>query len=189
MIKRTYRRYPRKEEKRTSEHICDHEGCNEPAFFKAPKDRTLKEYYWFCEKHIAEYNESWDYYRGLSDKEIEKEVYSSYVWDRPTYKFGSYSSNKDFSKAGNFFEFFLDIDGSLKNSKTYHTDRFSIPPNIAEALKIMDLKMPLDESILKSRYKELAKAHHPDLHSGNKESEELFKEISSAYQILLKFLT
>ena len=41
---------------------CDHPGCNEPGEYRAPKDRRLKEYYWFCLKHVQEYNAKWNYY-------------------------------------------------------------------------------------------------------------------------------
>ena len=33
---------------------CDHPDCNEKGEYKAPKDNTLKEYYWFCLKHVQE---------------------------------------------------------------------------------------------------------------------------------------
>ena len=188
MGRRKYDFYRRKDEKPKTDKVCDHEGCNEPAYFKAPKDRTLTDYYWFCEKHIKEYNESWDFYRGLSDAEIEKEIASSYVWDRPTRKFGTYDAHRNFLKAANFFDFFMAIE-DVKEHSEREKPSFFVPPDIAGALKIMGLKMPLTETSLKNRYKELAKTYHPDLNSGDKAGEEIFKEVSAAYRVLLKFIT
>ncbi|MFQ3548668.1 MAG: molecular chaperone DnaJ [Armatimonadota bacterium] len=37
---------------------------------------------------------------------------------------------------------------------------------------------------IKKAYRRLAREHHPDVNSGNKESEDLFKEINEAYQVL-----
>ena len=39
-----------------AEHKCDHPGCNKRGEYRAPKDRKLKEYYWFCLEHVQEYN-------------------------------------------------------------------------------------------------------------------------------------
>jgi curved DNA-binding protein CbpA len=41
-----------------------------------------------------------------------------------------------------------------------------------------------DDSQLKSAFRKLAKAFHPDLHAGDKRAEERFKEINQAYQVL-----
>lgn len=40
------------------------------------------------------------------------------------------------------------------------------------------------EEEIKKAYKNLARQHHPDLHKGNKEAEEKFKELSNAYETL-----
>src|SRR5438093_26962 len=37
---------------------------------------------------------------------------------------------------------------------------------------------------IKKAYRRLAQKHHPDANAGNKEAEERFKEISSAYDVL-----
>jgi len=42
--------------------------------------------------------------------------------------------------------------------------------------------------VVKARYKELVKRHHPDANGGDKASEERFKQISEAYRTLMKFL-
>ena len=38
------------------ERRCDHPGCNKPGEYRAPKNRKLKEYYWFCLEHVQEYD-------------------------------------------------------------------------------------------------------------------------------------
>ena len=53
-------------------HCCDHPGCKEAGEYRAPKDRSLKSYYWFCLKHVQEYNAKWNYYEGLDPEEEEK---------------------------------------------------------------------------------------------------------------------
>ena len=51
-------------------------------------------------------------------------------------------------------------------------------------MAIMGLKPPVTLDELKTRYKTLAKKHHPDLNQGNPQSEELLKQINMAYTIL-----
>ena len=54
-------------------HNCDFPGCSEAGEYRAPRDRTLSSYYWFCQKHVAEYNKNWDFLKGLSPEEIENQ--------------------------------------------------------------------------------------------------------------------
>ena len=52
---------------------CDNKGCNLEGRYKAPKSKIkLKEYYFFCLRHIKDYNKSWDYYKGMS-KELREQ--------------------------------------------------------------------------------------------------------------------
>ena len=55
------------------ERKCDHPGCEKAGEFRAPKDRSLKDYYWFCLEHVQEYNARWNYYDGISADEPEPE--------------------------------------------------------------------------------------------------------------------
>ena len=57
----------KKQEKKKILHTCDFPNCTEGAEFRAPKDRTLRSYYWFCLKHVQEYNKKWDFLEELCD--------------------------------------------------------------------------------------------------------------------------
>ena len=45
--------------------ICDHPDCEEAGTCRAPKDRSLRDYYWFCQKHVAQYNKNWDFLKEI----------------------------------------------------------------------------------------------------------------------------
>lgn len=71
---------------------CDHPGCNKDGEFKAPKNRSLKDYYWFCLEHVQEYNSRWNYYTD-DDSEPEHEAFRkktrfSGFHSKIKYKFG-----------------------------------------------------------------------------------------------------
>ncbi len=69
--------------------LCDHPGCDAGADFRAPRSRLeLDRYYWFCLEHVRAYNSAWNYYRGMSETEIESEIRYDTVWQRPTWKLG-----------------------------------------------------------------------------------------------------
>jgi curved DNA-binding protein CbpA len=50
--------------------------------------------------------------------------------------------------------------------------------------RVLGTSPEANDSQLKSAFHKLAKAFHPDLHAGDKQAEERFKEINQAYQVL-----
>ena len=55
-----------------------------------------------------------------------------------------------------------------------------------EALKNLDLELPISLEKIKKNYKKLVKIFHPDVNGNNKKAEEKFKQINEAYKLLLK---
>ena len=56
-----------------------------------------------------------------------------------------------------------------------------VPKELREPMATMGLDWPVTMDVLKSRYKELAKLHHPDANGGDSASEERIKTINLAY--------
>ena len=82
---------------------CDKIDCNEEGKFRAPKSRILlNEYYFFCLKHIKEYNKSWDFYRGLSVNQIENSMRDDIIWNRPSWPLKG-NPHKVIEQINNFF--------------------------------------------------------------------------------------
>ena len=169
--------------------ICDNENCKDKGEYKAPKSRlNLNQYYFFCLKHIQEYNKSWDFYRGLSIDQIELSMRKDTVWDRPSWPLKGNPNNtieqlndflaNDFS----LFEKEKKIRDFLKNKLIDET----LSSAEGDSLKVLELKMPVSVDEIKKKYKKLVKIFHPDVNGNNKESEKKFKEITEAYKILLK---
>lgn len=50
--------------------------------------------------------------------------------------------------------------------------------------EVLGVPRTADEAELKKAYRTLAKKYHPDMHPGDKEAEEKFKEASEAYEVL-----
>ena len=92
-------------QKEKQERICSNPKCKELGIYPAPKSRDqLREYLYFCINCIRDFNNSWNYFEGLNEQELEVEIRKSVTWDRPSWKFGTKSINYDFEKAFNTFE-------------------------------------------------------------------------------------
>ena len=168
---------------------CDHIDCSEQGKFKAPKSRLrLNEYYFFCLKHVKDYNKSWDFYKGMTVSQIEFSMRKDTVWDRPSWPL---KGNPDtiieqlddlLKNEDNFFKKDRDFNDFIKNKLVDE----SLSNIELKSLKILGLSMPISVDEIKKKYKKLVKIFHPDVNDNNKDAEKKFKEINEAYKLLLK---
>ena len=154
---------------------CDHIECKEEGLYKAPKDRTLKDYYYFCLKHVKEYNKKWNYYKDASAEEVEKDIRGQYGWERPTWKFGV--KKKIFNDPFGFSEE-IGLRAKKKNASKFTKEQ-------QEALDFFKIVPPFSKTELSKKYRALAKTYHPDI---NKRDDTMFKKTVEFYQILKKML-
>ena len=62
---------------------CSFEGCDQIGDYKAPSSPDqLKEYIWFCLKHIKEYNKKWNYFSDMTADEIEEFIENDIIGHR-----------------------------------------------------------------------------------------------------------
>ena len=174
--------------------LCEHPGCEAGGEFRAPRSRLeLDRYHWFCLEHVRAYNLAWNYYRGMSDAEIEAEIRRDTVWQRPSWRlgerhgpgpqirdhFGVYEGNghgRDGHRANGHAG--GHANGHGRDAAT------RVASAREQALAVFDLEPPLTAVQLKARYKVLVKLHHPDAHGGDKAAEEKLKIINQAYATL-----
>ena len=170
-------------------YTCDQINCSEQGKFKAPKSRLkLNEYYFFCLKHVKEYNKSWDFYKGMTVSQIELSMRKDTIWDRPSWPL---KGNPDtiiqqlddlLKNEDNFFKKDRDFNDFIKNKLADE----SLSNIEFKSLKILGLSMPISVDEIKKKYKKLVKIFHPDVNDNNKDAEKKFKEINEAYKLLLK---
>jgi len=163
---------------------CDMPGCVGHGEFRAPKDRSLSDHYWFCQEHIADYNAAWDFFSGMHPDEVEKSILNSLYGDRPTWRFDVNGAMAEALRTKMWQTYHFTDEAPPKDET--HTRTTTNNPNTPEfqAMALMQLEAPLSLDKIKTRYKELAKKYHPDLNPGDKKAEELLKEINMAYTIL-----
>lgn len=169
-------------EKKVRSKGCDMPGCREHGEHRAPRDRSLKENYWFCFDHVKEYNAAWNFFSGMSDQEVEQQILNSLYGDRPTWRYDVDGAAADALRRVAWQTY----NNTEKEPPRYNGRKNEIPVQTpeGEALAIMELEPPVTLKDIKIRYKELAKKHHPDLNPGDSKAEDLLKSINMAYTIL-----
>lgn len=171
------------------DRVCDHPTCKLEGAHRAPRSRAqLDEFYWFCQDHAREYNAAWNFFAGMSDDEVEESIENATVWDRPTWPFGSLHGDPTRAAEKKFQKLFSDVheDGTPKASWEPHAQAAAFSKEEHKALRVLDLDLPVTLDRIKTRYKELAKRHHPDANGGDKDAEEKLKTINGAYTTLRK---
>lgn len=128
-----------------TERKCDHPGCEKAGEYRAPKDRKLKDYYWFCLEHVQEYNAQWNYYAGEIPEEDEgpkARMHFKGFRSKVRYKHG-YSFKDDFGFFGEYATDYSAIDDEIM----YNAEE-------RKCLEIMELKISeVSLESLKRQYK------------------------------------
>ncbi len=161
------------------ENICDYKNCKNIGKHKAPIEKdNSKKFRWLCLNHIKEFNQRWDYFKGMSNHEIYNFMKSDMTWHKPTQSFNS---------PDNFFNILwkntLNEGENILNRK--HGEKIKTIINFSnkdrEAFKIIGLEVGVKWNIIQNQFKKLVKKYHPDMNAGDKKFEEKLKIVTLAY--------
>jgi hypothetical protein len=176
---------------------CQWPSCDAPGTHRAPKGRERANEYWqFCLAHVREYNNSYNFFAGMSDDAVAKYQKDALTGHRPTWKMGSVGGERRKGKrAGKDFRegewttedpFTLFGDASPRrpgHAKTAPEGRKILNAQ-RRALDVLGLEGDAQRADIKSRFKTLVKRHHPDANGGDRGSEDRLREIIQAYKYL-----
>jgi hypothetical protein len=164
---------------------CAHQGCKHEGAYRVPRSREeLNRHIWLCLAHARAHNESWDYFKGMSEREIESFRNEAVIGHRPTWPLG-----KRGAPMHNGFTNF-DFDGAfgaVKERKEPNTPRRperQITRLQLTAFDTLNLEPSATLIEIKARYKELVKRFHPDANGGDRGAEERLKQVIKAYGVL-----
>ena len=164
---------------------CDVPGCGAPGEYRAPKSRqSLREYWWFCLDHVRGYNAAWDFYKGMTPSQIEAEMRADTHWQRPTWPLGHLGARLDEAIRRDPLHVLNAGLGGMRRRRREPEEAAAAPAELREPLATLGLAWPVTLADLKSRYKQLAKLHHPDANNGDRAAEERLKTINLAYAAL-----
>ena len=180
MLKRTKKYYAPQND--NVEHQCDHPGCTEKGEYRAPKDRKLKDYYWFCLKHVQEYNAKWNYY-GDGAAEDDERLRSKMHFKKGFKSKVRYQFGYDLWEEAEFFD--SGYANPSDSSREYSMDGIYFTVEERRFIQILEMDIKdINPETLKKQYKALAKKYHPDVNKQDENAEEKFKQISAAYHAL-----
>ncbi|MGE0697582.1 MAG: DnaJ domain-containing protein [Hyphomicrobiaceae bacterium] len=176
------------------EDSCQWKGCANPGTHRAPRGRGQEGYYRLCIDHVRQFNASYNFFEGMSNTEVEAFQKSATTGHRPTWRLGGNGAMpgrpesdqprryQRFARYGNFdaHELFEAEDVAPRAPES----RKVLKPLERKALDSLNLPETAGKDVIKARFKELVKRHHPDANGGDRGSEERLREIIQAYNYL-----
>jgi hypothetical protein len=170
--------------------MCDHPGCAQLGEHRAPKGRNREgQYFCFCLEHVRMYNQSYNYFNGMSDDDVARYQKDAVIGHRPTWTMGARRAAGG-RAADADPEFFVDPLGVMRGraggarDESAQAQRPRHGVAAAKALATLGLDENADAASIRARYKELVKRLHPDANGGDRSREEKLREIIQAYKHL-----
>ena len=181
---------------RTDLPPCQWPRCEAPATHRAPKGRLQASEYWqFCLAHVREYNNSYNFFAGMTDDAVAQYQKEAVTGHRPTWKMGSIGGKRASPRRAR---------GGFRAAEWEAADPFSMlgetgaQPGHARpasegrkilnaqrrAFDVLGLEADAKRTDIKARFKMLVKRHHPDANGGDRGSEDTLREIIQAYNYL-----
>ena len=172
---------------------CQWPKCNAPATHRAPKGRLRASEYWrFCLDHVREYNNSYNFFAGMSDDAVAQYQKDAITGHRPTWKLGSLGGQRGRASShrsdGWAAEDPFGLFGEAAAGGTSHARPTAEGRKILNAqrraLDVLGLEADAKRTDIKARFKVLVKRHHPDANGGDRGSEDQLRDIIAAYNYL-----
>ncbi|TCS62308.1 DnaJ-like protein [Primorskyibacter sedentarius] len=165
----------------TSTRLCEHEGCELPGKFRAPKaPDVLDEYKWFCKDHVREYNLKWNFFQGQTEAELNAQMSKDKVWERETKSFQDPEA-RAWARLGIEDPHQVLGDNATRNPGKGVTGTRKLPPTERRAIEILEARDSWTKAEVRKSYKALIKVLHPDMNGGDRSQEEQLQEVVWAW--------
>jgi hypothetical protein len=184
-----------------SDRVCEHKNCDSPGAYRAPlaADR-LDEFRWFCLDHVREYNRSWNFYQDWSDEDVEAQIRSDGVWDRPTWSFRDQTKSPvgmHPHQEGNAWRRFgfqdpmsvLGDNATINPAAREQEKQTSaarrmrrLPANERRAIGVLGVDPGVPKTEMRKAFRALVKSLHPDMNDGSRDEEARLTEVLWAWE-------
>ena len=165
----------------TSTRVCEHEGCELPRKFRAPRaPDVLDEFKWFCQEHVREYNLKWNFFSNTTEAEINAQMSKDKVWERETRSFTDPEA-RAWARLGIEDPHQVLGENATKNPGKAKSGTRRLPPTERRAVEILDVTDISTKADIRKAYKALIKVLHPDMNGGDRSQEEQLQEVVWAW--------
>jgi hypothetical protein len=166
----------------TSTRVCEHEGCDKPGKYRAPKspDR-MDEYYWFCMEHVRAYNLNWNAFAAGAEQDLAAQMASDKVWNRDTKPFRRSVEEQAWARLGISDAHEVLGQNATRTPGRATTGTRKLPPTERKAIEILDVRDTATKTEVRKAYKALIKVLHPDMNGGDRSDEERLQEVVWAW--------
>lgn len=168
--------------------MCAHPGCDQPGEFRAPPAGGRRsgfdgpgDWRWLCLDHVRAFNDSYNFFQGMSSEEIEASQAPYGGWERETRAFANIGSQpprwSDFTDP-------LDAIGARFRrapEQTMRRDGRELSERDRKFLRILGLAVDADRRQLRQRYLDLVRRYHPDKNGGDRSHEKALQAVIEAY--------
>ncbi len=179
--------------------VCESKGCDAAGNCKAPKPYAAREvpvpgkkqksedHHWFCKRHAAEYNKTYDFFDGMTEAEIGAFQASAHYGHQKTWKLGggpvggknAGSPMSARTRAGRSWI----LDENAKSSGDGDAGRRLTRLQV-RALEEMDLPKTATPKDVRAQYGKLIKRYHPDSNDGDRSMEARLDVVIKAFKAL-----
>jgi hypothetical protein len=164
---------------------CAIPGCKDEGAFRVPKSREeLSKHVWLCLAHARAHNESWDYFKGMSERDIESFRNDAIIGHRPTWPLGKRAARLHNGLKNFDFESAFGVENEQKEAQSPRRPVRQLSRLQQTAFDTLNLEPSATLNEIKARYKELVKRFHPDANGGDRGAEERLKQVIKAYGVL-----
>lgn len=165
--------------------LCEHGSCDEPGVHPAPK-RFGDGKHWFCQRHAAEYNKSFNFFETMTEEQIKAFQEDARYGFTPTWKMGSgpmggtRSGKAQDPRTWRGAEFFQD-QANAREARRANRGATGVAKR---ALAELDLEANAKPPEIRARYAEYVRRFHPDSNSGDRSSEDKLARVIRAGKTL-----
>ncbi len=167
---------------------CQWPGCQQPGTHRAPKGRGHEAEQWhYCLDHVRQYNQSYNFFAGMSEDDVLKYQKDAMTGHRPTWKMGTGRQHDP----GRFyadtaidpFAMFRELGGHGR-AEAPKAETRTIRNAERKAFHALGLELSASRAEIKARFHDLVKQHHPDANGGDRSTEDRLVEVIQAYNYL-----
>lgn len=166
---------------------CEHPGCGRKGEFRAPKGRDHEgQFFRFCIEHVREYNQSYNYFAGMTDGAVRSYQKDAVTGHRPTWNVGVNGFVHPDAKidAATLLRERLERIKRAREAAQRHSGPKRPGKLAIRALETLGLDENADRAVIRTRFKDMAKRLHPDLNEGDRSREDKLRAIIDAYNYL-----